>query len=314
MEVTKKILEAKQIPLNPNEIYFIAKEMGLASQLPFNGKTPWLSFGAAIYTDLKHNAQNSCFEVVQRKPKMLIQLKGSIAKSQNQTQKIPEESEKKKSLDKFYERDLHPLLVKFLDGEVFDCYAKTIYHESSQKSQKGTDKWLYPDVVAVNFEYANYENEIQEFMGKFDKLSIKLYSFEIKIELKVSNFREYYFQALSNSSWANEGYLVALKMDKENELLELIKKANNSFGIGLILLNAENIYESEIIARARFRELPDYSVMNELSNKNKNFKNFLNAVKDFKMDNKNRFKDEFDKVLDDEAFENYLIDKKIKSS
>ena len=29
--------------------------------------------------------------------------------------------------------------------------------KSVQKGAKGEDKWLYPDMVAVHFEYANYQ-------------------------------------------------------------------------------------------------------------------------------------------------------------
>ena len=39
--------------------------------------------------------------------------------------------------------------------------------------------------------------------------SVRLWSFEVKKELNVSNARKSFFQAVSNSSWANEGYLVA---------------------------------------------------------------------------------------------------------
>lgn len=31
--------------------------------------------------------------------------------------------------------------------------------------------------------------------------------------MNFTNLREYYFQAVSNSSWANEGYIVALDID-----------------------------------------------------------------------------------------------------
>jgi uncharacterized protein len=38
----------------------------------------------------------------------------------------------------------------------------------------------------------------------------------------MSNLREVFFQAVSNSSWANEGYLEAAEIDTANE--KLIKK------------------------------------------------------------------------------------------
>jgi hypothetical protein len=42
-----------------------------------------------------------------------------------------------------------------------------------------------------------------------DNNSLRLFSFEMKKNLIKANYREAYFQAVSNSSWAHEGYLVA---------------------------------------------------------------------------------------------------------
>ena len=58
--------------------------------------------------------------------------------------------------ERIRERDLHPLLVKFLKDSKdnkfnANAYAKTIYHEKSTKNQKGVDKWNFPDIVAVHF-------------------------------------------------------------------------------------------------------------------------------------------------------------------
>jgi hypothetical protein len=45
------------------------------------------------------------------------------------------------------------------------------------------------------------------------KDTLKLTSYEIKKEIKTdSELKEYYFQAVSNSSWANYGYLVAFEV------------------------------------------------------------------------------------------------------
>lgn len=43
----------------------------------------------------------------------------------------------------FSERDLHPLLVRFVNDR-FDGYAKTIFHEKSDKSR-------HPDLVSGHF-------------------------------------------------------------------------------------------------------------------------------------------------------------------
>lgn len=306
IEVAKEILERKKEALNPIKMYHIANEMGLTKELNLNGKTPWRSFAARIYMDIKENP-NSIFEVVATKP-MLIKLKNQVINLKTQTQN--EIKEPKKS---YSERDLHPLLTRFaFANDNFKAYTKTIYHESSIKTKKGMDKWLYPDIVGVSFEYKDYQKELNKFIGKFSSLPIKIYAFEMKKHLSVSSFREYYFQAVSNSSWANEGYLVALDIDEsDEELMDLIKRLSYSFGIGVISLNSQNVDESVILARAEFRENLDYSVMNELSMKNPDFKKFLESVEEFNIEKEYRSKSEFDEVLDNDKLDNYLINKKI---
>ncbi|MBO7554541.1 MAG: hypothetical protein J6T41_01015, partial [Neisseriaceae bacterium] len=138
----------------------------------------------------------------------------------------------------------------------------------------------------------------------------KIYSFELKKELTVANFRECYFQAVSNSSWANEGYLVAADIDED--LLELIKRSNQSFGIGVIRLNIEEPAQSEILVSAQFKPKLDYIVMNELSAKNPNFQDFLKTIHEYDHKNKGRYEKEFDKVLNEKEMENYKKEKKIK--
>lgn len=179
--------------------------------------------------------------------------------------------------------------------------------KESLKGQKGEDKWLYPDMVAVNFEYANYqENNLFQFINKFDILPIKIFSFEIKKELSFSNYKEYFFQAVSNSSWANEGYLVALNIDDDDRFIEALQKLSLSFGIGIIHLKIDNILQSRIISPARYKDKMDYSVIDELARKNKNFAKFLKTVTEFDILNSNRYLNEFDKILSDDELSDYL--------
>ena len=214
---------------------------------------------------------------------------------------------------KFHERDLHPLLCKFLDKHpAFDAKSRTIFHEKSGKSQKGADKWLYPDMVGVQFEYANYEHDnLLTLMRKFDRLPIKIFSFEIKIRLDFGNYKESFFQAVSNSSWANEGYLVALDIEQEVEFREALQKLSQSFGIGIILLDAVNISQSEILSPARYKEQMDYSVMDELAYKNLGFAQFLQTIVEYDHSKSRRYLNEFDPIKDDDEMADYLVKKGI---
>lgn len=217
-------------------------------------------------------------------------------------------SEVKQAKSAFDERDLHPLLASFVElSPNFNARVKTIFHESSIKSKKGRDKWLYPDIVGVSFEHESYEDSVLNFAAKFVKIPLKIYSFEMK-----KNLREYYFQAVSNSSWANEGYLVALDIDEsDEELMELIGSLNSSFGIGVLGLDSENLAQSKILAQPKFRANLDFNIINELCKKNPHFNKFLETVKDYDSKNKKRFDGEFDRILTDDEMQKYLKNKKI---
>ncbi|OAV22188.1 hypothetical protein AO372_0494 [Moraxella catarrhalis] len=255
----------------------------------FIGKSPERTFGSLIIRN-KHIFE----EVPDTKPKQYI-----LKSQQTKLEVIKNLDQTTHRLAKYHERELHPVLTYFLKfDKYFQAYSKTIFHEVSPKGAKGEDKWLYPDMVAVHFEYANYQkNHVLDFITKFNKPPIKIYSFEIKKELNFSNYKESFFQAVSNSSWANEGYLVAAQILPDGQFIESLKKLSQSFGIGIIELNRHNVKQSKILSPAKFKEMMDYSVVNELANKNANFSQFLKTIIDFDVNHPHRFKGEFDKIL-----------------
>lgn len=114
-------------------------------------------------------------------------------------------------------------------------------------------------------------------------------------------------QILSNSSWANEGYLVTLRYD--DEVIKEVRRLANSFGIGLIKLDAEDIESSQIIVPATFKKELDIDAMDRLVSENKDFSDFLQNIIDDKKIKKVNSK--YDKVLDDVEYANYLKTKKI---
>ena len=161
--------------------------------------------------------------------------------------KVKEESlENKKEILK--ERSLHQLLCNYLwnKGE----YSKTIYQERSNRNDTA-QKWVHPDIVGVSF--VDTKQAVAEELLKATKTNeaMKLCSYEIKIRIKNDyDLKQAYFQALSNSSWANYGYLVAYEIDES--LQEEINRLNSAFGIGVILLQAKEI---KILCPAREKEL-----------------------------------------------------------
>lgn len=101
---------------------------------------------------------------------------------------------------------------------------------------------------------------------------------------------------ISNSSWANEGYLVGHHIDTHHpKLMDLLKRLHASFGIGVIDLRTDED-KSAILLNAKYKEKIDYTVALELSEKNEEFSGFLKSVVDHDPKNQHRYKDEFDEI------------------
>ncbi|GAA9394001.1 COG2958 family protein [Helicobacter pylori] len=281
--IIQSVLEIIKEPIKVTEIYDKAKELfekgEIESMFDYGGNTPDQSVSAAIYTAL-NKGEDLPFLKTQEKP-VLIAQKSSILGA-----KIA------------HERNLHPFLTYMAcHNENLKCYTKTIFHEGSLKSPKGMDRWLYPDMVGVRFLHAELSNEnLIAFSKKFDTLPVKLVSFELKKEISVHNCRECYFQAISNSSWANEGYLVGHHIATHNlKLMDLLKRLHASFGIGVIDLRTDED-KSAILLNAKYKEKIDYTVALELSEKNEEFSGFLKSVVDYDPNHQHRYKDEFDEI------------------
>ncbi|WP_033592661.1 COG2958 family protein [Helicobacter pylori] len=297
IEIVQSVLEITG-PISPTEVYDKAKELfekgEITKMFDYGGKTPHQSVSAYIYEAL-NKGEEVPFLKAQEKP-ILIALK-----SEEPVMKEPDLNAEKPSAPStkiVHERDLHPFLTYMaIHNENLKCYTKTIFHEESVKSPKGMDRWLYPDMVGVRFLHAELSNEnLIAFSKKFDTLPVKLVSFELKKEISVNNCRECYFQAISNSSWANEGYLVGRHIDTHNpQLMDLLKRLHASFGIGVIDLRTDED-KSTILLNAKYKEKIDYTVALELSDKNPKFSGFLKSVVDYDPDFPNRYKDEFDEV------------------
>jgi hypothetical protein len=170
----------------------------------------------------------------------------------------------------YQEKDLHKLLNSYLKKK--NIYAKTILHEKSKNSKDEHQKWIHPDMIGVEFLELNSKinKDFMKILNKVDTL--KLTSYEIKREINSDyELKKYYFQTVSNSSWANYGYLVAFEIG--DNLKDEMQRLNQSFGIGIIELKP-NPYESKVLFQASFKEL-DFKTIDKLCNVNKEYEKFI---------------------------------------
>lgn len=174
------------------------------------------------------------------------------------------------SKSKIYEeRDLHKLLSSYLKNT--DTYSKTIFHEQSN-GKDNNQIWTHPDMIGIKF--LNLQTKAsQNFLKSINRVdTFKLSSYELKREINSdSELKKTFFQAVSNSSWANYGYLVAFEFS--DSLNEEMARLSQSFGIGIIELNA-NPYQSKVLYPSVFRDL-DFKTIDKLCKMNKEFEKFI---------------------------------------
>ena len=268
IELIKDILESSEFPLQQKEIHEAA---------------------------LVHPNYKDC-EELERVKVPISAIARALSKNSTGTNPlvgIVSEGKDKVSFKKFYlnsknyerlitfsEIELHPYLVKFA-FERFNVYCKTINALKSANTKNKIGKWTNPDIVGINPILMNlnslFQNEVQK-LGIFSTKVVEFYSFELKIKIDKSNITEAYFQAVSNSSWANYGYLVVEDLDRDKTFLSSLSRLNNGYGIGVIKLNLDNPSNSEIIVSARQRDVADINFMNFLTTTNTDYFDFVNKT------------------------------------
>lgn len=179
--------------------------------------------------------------------------------------------------NKYTERDLHKVFSYFAYNYM-RIYTKTIFHEKSKKKDKGANEWLHPDLVGFYFPLKDWEKQVLELSNNTGSTPIRLYSFEIKKELDFRNIRAAFFQTVSNSSWANESYLVAAEISNDNDFLDELRRLSVSFGIGIIRLNLQEPDDSSIIYPAKYKTELDWDTINKLLEENPDFKEFISDI------------------------------------
>ena len=326
LKLAEDILTAAKRPMTTEEMWQYALQTGLADKIQTSGKTPWQTLNARMYVELRDNRSTKFTQVSKHPAKFAVKDviaaadqektgEGSVTPGGKSSCGGQDIQETKKLT--YHERDLHILLSSFVKADAhFHCCTKTIYHEKSQKNKKGMNKWLHPDIVGVYYPYTDYCKEVLGLYKIVGENPYRLFSFEVKKSIGFSNLRECYFQAVSNSSWAHEGYLVALDVEKDNELLEEMGRLTSAFGIGIIELNPYNINQSKILFPALAKKSLDWSTIERIADENPDFKAFVSDIQSTSSINVTQYGSfelhgKYDETSSDEEIREYCLAKGI---
>lgn len=177
------------------------------------------------------------------------------------------------------EIDLYDKVREYVAAEYKVFSMRVDEKTASNKKGLNANKWLFPDICGVQSLISGFGSDILALLKEAGGQKSVLWSFEVKVLLNTSNVRESYFQTVSNSSWANFGFLVAAQIDEK--VMPELRVLHNLHGIGIIQLDVENPTESQTLIPAKPRDTVDWGAMNRLAVENADFRKFAKQVRNF---------------------------------
>ena len=301
LQLAQKVLSENMFPMSSDEIWKYAEEKNYTQELNSQGKTPSATLGARLYVSIKEDDSSQISAIGARPKKFYLKSMEGKLDLKEKTQK---QLSTKKPGKSYLEKDLHPF-VSYYANLYLKAYYKTISHSKSDKSKFG--EWLHPDIVGCYFPIEDWSASAIELSQVLGATNVKLYSFELKRELSFTNLREAFFQAVSNSSWAHEGYLCAAEISQDEEFISELKRLSGSFGIGILKIDIKDPDASEIVFPARLRDALDWESVNKLCI-NEDFRDFLARVK-VDLTSKEIRKEKYDPILAPEVLQTSIVKK-----
>jgi hypothetical protein len=280
LEFAEAALAKAAAPLTYQDLWHLGEELGLSGKVKTKGKTPWQTLGAQLYVDVRDNPHTK-FRKIGKRPARFFLVSRMSEVTEEAVAKI-DDTPQKEPKPKFNERDLHPVLAYFAYADPSfnrgrQIITKTIFHETSKKS--GYSDWTHPDMVGFSVPLDDWHSDVLALNEQTDRNAVVLFSFELKKSITKSTYRESFFQAVSNSSWAHHGYLVTAHLADDDDLMAELDRLASSFGIGIIHLNLDDMSESRTVYPARARSQLDWETINKLCEQNKDFQRFLENVR-----------------------------------
>ena len=226
-------------------------------------------------------AKAMCPQVMTRdKPRPRLFYWGESVVEQTNANVAPEPTVETVSLT---EHSLYPILIDYLSQEEGLLCRRIDEKRSSNNKGLGGNHWLYPDIVALELLDKEWDDVVQNCVRHSEGRLTRLWSFEVKKQLNRSNVRECFFQAVSNSSWAHFGYLVATEIneDKQRSVERELQMLCALHGIGVILLDPHDFSNSQTLIPASERTIVDWQSVNRLVEENRDFKDFIELVGEY---------------------------------
>lgn len=140
-----------------------------------------------------------------------------------------------------------------------------IEHTKSQRGSKGSNVWIHPDAIEVQFgsgvtvqigKKIAFDETMLGFRCAMGEPFINLTSIELKVDVTMSNVKEAFFQCLSNSNWANSARLVIANRIEDKKVVQILKNLGRQFGVTVVCYNLNRSMLEKLPPASQIGNLP----------------------------------------------------------
>lgn len=188
-----------------------------------------------------HQDQNSCLAKIPNKQGFYLRAfveSGVAAESLPKKGKLGADSGQDEAGKRAWQREEKFRSVFMRYSEFNGLFPMNIEHTKGKKEEKGLNRWKYPDVVLVDWEVGETINDeytlntmLLEIRKGLGEQPFQLTSAELKTELSFSNYRECFFQCVSNSKWAHNATLSVACDIQDSKLQTELARLGKSYGV-----------------------------------------------------------------------------------
>ena len=144
-----------------------------------------------------------------------------------------------------------------------DSFPVHIEHTAATRRQAGVNKWKFPDLVVLDWDVGESSDDgfildktaLQVKLGLGEQ-PFRLSSVELKVDLTLGTFREFFFQCVSNSMWAHSASLVIACSVSDLLLADELRRLGNSYGVSISAFG---------FTRDELEALPSASILLQMS-------------------------------------------------
>jgi hypothetical protein len=139
------------------------------------------------------------------------------------------------------EEKFRSIYMRYSEQEQGNQFPIHVEHTRAARRDAGVNYWKFPDIVVLTWEVGKPTD--QGYRLDPDLLAIKtslgeppfsLRSVELKVSLSLLNFRERFFQCVSNSKWAHSAELAVANTLDDDTLSRELRRLGASYDVSIV--------------------------------------------------------------------------------